>query len=152
MCVLFSYFVVPEHAAAGPVRHRAAATVPSEALRDDPAVDGNRIANGADEIVIERGDALHQWHAIGQIAARDGETAGIRRQLGEHEVAARWFDMAEPVEAEGCARAGVPDEARRRIGKRREAERREPEEHEGEHGARAATPADRKSTRLNSSH
>src|SRR3546814_13030778 len=65
---------------------------------------------GADAVALERGDARHQRHTIGQIAAFGSETAGVRRQLGEHEVAARGGGMAGPVEAERRARAGVPDE------------------------------------------
>src|SRR3546814_7468657 len=92
-------------------------------LSGDPAIDGDRIIEGADAVALERGDALHQRHTIGQIAAFGSETAGVRRQLGEHAVAARGGGMAGPVEAERRARAGVPDEARRRLGERRAAER-----------------------------
>src|SRR3546814_6694097 len=94
--------------AAGPARQRTAVTVPRLPLSGDPAIDGDRIIEGADAVALERGDALHQRHTIGQIAAFGSETAGVRRQLGEHEVAARGGGMAGPVEAERRARAGVP--------------------------------------------
>src|SRR3546814_5278802 len=82
--------------AAGPARQRTAETVPRLPLSGDPAIDGDRIIEGADAVALERGDALHQRHAIGQIAAFGSETAGVRRPLGEHAVAARGGGMAGP--------------------------------------------------------
>src|SRR3546814_13421154 len=63
--------VVREHMAAGPARQRTAETVPRLPLSGDPAIDGDRIIEGADAVALERGDALHQRHTkIGRASCR----------------------------------------------------------------------------------
>src|SRR3546814_14475725 len=101
--------VVREHMAAGPAPQRTAETVPRLPLSGDPAIDGDRIIAGADAVALERGEALHQRHTTGRIAAFGSETARARRQPGEPQHAAAGGATAGAGGVHSRWREGSPD-------------------------------------------
>jgi hypothetical protein len=100
-------------------RQRAAEPIACQCDSDRPRIDAHRDADPADALSGLGGDMLQQRHVLAEIAAL-GHPSGERswRRDRDQRVNNRITVRLDPVETERRAGAGVPDDARQRVGDR----------------------------------
>ncbi len=107
-------FVVAEPSAAAPLRQDAVLTVAPLRARDLATRDQNALIQPTNWRPGQRRDALQQQGVDGQVAARRHEARNsLRRLHGEKIADLRRNPGLDPVEPDGRAGAGVPDQSRR---------------------------------------
>lgn len=117
-----------------PGRHRPSIAVVAKGERREPATNENVRPEPADAVSRNGGNGLQEIGGVPEIGSAMGQVSDWTRETHEHKVTDTRRGLLHPVQPDGNAGGGVPDDQRRSLAQGRRAEKRQRDQPAGESG------------------